>query len=144
MLTFELVTLEGVKFSEECWEVVIPTPDGQIAVFPEHMPLVSVSSPGVISIRKRQADKDEDMDLFATDGGVIEVIHGRKVRLLADVAESASDINEMEAKEALKRAEELRANAGSQVDLAQAVGLIEQQTARLRVAELRRRKRRNI
>jgi len=144
MLTFELVTLEGVKFSSECWEVIIPTPDGQVAIFPEHMPLVSVSSPGVIAIRKRQTDKDEDMDLFATDGGVIEVVHGRKIRLLADIAEAAADINEMEAKEALKRAEELRANAGSQVDLAQAVGLIEQQTARLRVAELRRRKRRNI
>lgn len=142
MLTFELVTLEGVKFSEEAHEIVLPTPEGQIAVFPDHMPLISVITPGVISIRKRASDKDEKMEYFATDGGIVEIEHGKKLRLLADVAEQADDINEMEAKEALKRAQELRASADSQVDLAEASALIAQQSARLRVAELKRRKRR--
>jgi len=141
MLTFELVTLEGMKFSEDAYEVILPTPEGQIAVFPEHMPLISVIVPGVISIRKRATDKDEQMDHFATDGGIVEIVHGKKLRLLADVAEHADDINEMEAKEALKRAQELRANADSQVDLAEASALIAQQSARLRVADLKRRHR---
>ena len=142
MLTFELVTLEGIKFSEDCFEVLLPTPDGQIAVFPDHMPLISVASPGVISIRKREKDTDDKMDHFATDGGIVEVEEGKRIRLLADVAEQADDISEMEAKEALKRAQDLRANADSQVDLAEATALIAQQSARLRVAELKRRKRR--
>jgi len=142
MLTFELVTLEGIKFSEQAYEIILPTPEGQIAVFPEHMPLISVVSPGVISIRKRASDKDEQMEHFATDGGIVDIVHGKKLRLLADIAEQADDINEAEAKEALKRAEELRANADSQVDLAEASALIAQQSARLRVAELKRRKRR--
>lgn len=141
MLTFELVTLEGMKFSEDAHEIILPTPEGQIAVFPEHMPLISVITPGVISIRKRASDKDEQMDHFATDGGIVEIVHGKKLRLLADVAEHADDINEMEAQEALKRAQELRANADSQVDLAEASALIAQQSARLRVAELKRRRR---
>ena len=124
MLTFELVTLEGVKYSEDC-----------------HMPLISEISPGVISIRKREKDADDRMQLFATDGGILEIGKNHRLRLLADVAEEAEDVNELEAKEALKRAQELRANADSQVDLAEATAIIAQQSARLRVAELKRRKR---
>lgn len=141
MITFELVTLEGVKFSEDCFEIVLPTPDGLIAVFPDHMPLISVVSPGVISIRAREKDADDKMEHFATDGGIVEIEEGKRIRLLADVAEQADDVNEMEAKTALERAQELRANADSQVDFAEASALIAQQTARLRVAELKRRKR---
>lgn len=141
MLTFELVTLEGVKYSEDCYEVIFPTPEGQIAIFPNHMPLISVISPGVISIRKREKDADDRMQLFATDGGILEIGKNHRLRLLADVAEEAEDVNELEAKEALKRAQELRANADSQVDLAEATAIIAQQSARLRVAELKRRKR---
>ena len=141
MLTFELVTLEGVKYSEDCHEVIFPTPEGQIAIFPNHMPLISVISPGVISIRKREKDADDRMQLFATDGGILEIGKNHRLRLLADVAEEAEDVNELGANEALKRAQELRANADSQVDLAEATAIIAQQSARLRVAELKRRKR---
>lgn len=141
MLTFELITLDGVKFTEECYEVILPTPDGQIAVFPEHAPLIAIASPGVIAVRKRQSDKDEDMLHFATDGGLIEV-DDKRVRLLADVAEEANDIDERKAKEALERAKHLRAQADSQVALADATALIERHMAQLKVAELKRRKNR--
>lgn len=141
MLTFELVTLEGVKFSEECYEVVLPTVEGQIGIFPDHAPLIAAAVPGVISIRKRQSDPDDKLDHFATDGGLVE-INGRHVRLLADTAEHADDINEMEAKAALQRAKELKSTAKDQVAVADAVSLIERHTARLKVADIKRRRRR--
>lgn len=140
MLTFELVTLEGVKFTEECYSISLPTPSGVITIMPHHIPLISLAVPGVVSVRRSQNDPDSKLDHFASDGGVIE-ISGTKVRLLANAAESAEDINEMEVKEALERAKELQANAKDQVALADATGLIERHLAQLKVAELKRRHR---
>jgi F-type H+-transporting ATPase subunit epsilon len=138
-LTFELVTPEGVKFTEECYEILLPTPDGQIGVLPHHLPLVSLASPGVISIRKREADPDSSLEHFATSGGLIE-IDAKRVRLLADTAEHADDIDEMKAKEALEHAKELAATAGDHMAVADATALIERNMARVKVAGLRRRK----
>lgn len=138
-LTFELVTLDGVAHSSECHEIILPTPDGQIAVFPHHAPLVVASTAGVVSVRTRATDKDEDMLHFAVDSGVIE-INEHRVRLLAEEAESADSIDQMQAQAALHRAKELQAQARDRVSLADATALIERQAARLKVAELRRRK----
>lgn len=139
-ILFELITPEGPKFSGQAFEVILPTPDGQIAVLPHHIPLVSMISPGIISIRRRQADPDEELEHLACAGGVAE-ISGKRIRVLADSAERAEDIDELRAKEALARAQALRHATADQVTLADAVGLIELNVARLKVAELKRRRR---
>lgn len=139
MITFELVTLEGVLHSSECYEVILPTEQGQIAIFPNHAPLVATAVAGVVSVRKRASDKDEDMLHFAVDSGVVE-INDKRVRLLAEEAESADSIDQMQAQAALHRARELQAQARDRVSLADATALIERQAARLKVAELKRRK----
>lgn len=73
MIKFELVTLSGIKYSEDVAEVILPTLDGYIGVLTGHMPLVSVASTGVISVRKNANDPDDMMEHFASIGGVIEV-----------------------------------------------------------------------
>ncbi len=73
MIKFELVTLNGTKFGEEVHEVILPTADGYIAVFPNHMPLVSIAVPGVITVRRKAGDADSKAEYFATNGGVIEI-----------------------------------------------------------------------
>lgn len=136
-LTFELVTPEGVKFTEDAYEIMLPTPGGQIAVLPHHMPLVSLASAGVISVRRRAEDPDSKLEHFATSGGLIEV-EGTTVRLLADSAEHADEIDELAAKEALERAQQLRHEADDHIKLADATGIIEANLARLKVADLRK------
>ncbi len=143
MITFELVTLEGTKFREEAHEVVLPTPGGYIAVFKDHMPLVSLATPGIISIRRKAGDSDDRMELFATNGGVIEILErGNRIRLLADQADQADEISEQEAKKALEEAKTLRASAKDQVSIKHAQTLVDRQAVRLKVAELRRHRRR--
>ncbi len=139
MITFELVTLEGVKFTAECYSVTIPTPDGLTSILPHHIPLVSIAVPGVISVRKRPGDPDSALEHFASDGGLVEVSN-KRVRLLSNSAEAADDIKEAEVKEALERARELQKNAKDQVSLADATALIERHVARLKVAELKKRR----
>jgi F-type H+-transporting ATPase subunit epsilon len=140
VLTFELVTLEGLKFAEECYEVILPTPDGQIAILPNHIPLVSITSDGVVSVRRNPNDSDDRMEHFASSGGLVE-IEGRRVRLLADSAETSDDLDEAEVKDALEKAKALVKNAKNQVDLSDATSLLERQSARLRVTEIKRRSR---
>jgi F-type H+-transporting ATPase subunit epsilon len=141
MIHFELVTLDGTKFGEDVYEVVLPTPQGYIGVFPHHMPLVSIATPGVITIRRQQNDSDLKLEYFATNGGVIEVLDN-KVRVLADEADREDEINEAEAQKALERAEKLRAEAKNQVEIDQAQSLMDRSSVRLQVAGLRRRHRR--
>ncbi len=139
MPTLELVTLRGVKFSEEVHEVILPTPDGLIAIFPDHMPLVSLAVPGVISIRRSKEDTDSRMEHFAINGGVVEVTPHKRVRVLVDEASAPHEISEKEAEEALKRAKELAKDAKDQISLDKAHQLISTQTVRLKVAGIKRR-----
>lgn len=141
MLKFELVTLDGAKFGEEVFEVILPTNDGYIAVFPEHMPLVSIATPGVISVRRKRSDPDSKLEYFATNGGIIEV-GDNKVRVLVDEADQEDEINEQEAQKAFDHARELAKNAKDNISLQQAQTLVDRQAVRLQVANLRRQKRR--
>jgi F-type H+-transporting ATPase subunit epsilon len=140
-LTFELVTPAGQAFSEDVYEVLLPTESGQIAILPHHMDIVSVAVAGVISIRLRESDKDGAMEHFATNGGIIEVQDGT-IRLLADEVERADNVDEMKAKEALARAQAMRASADDQISISEAEAIIEHSMARLKVADLKRRKNR--
>ena len=141
MVQFELVTLSGTKFSESVFEVVLPTADGYIAVFPNHMPLVSLAVPGVVTIRKKQGDSDAHLQHFATNGGVIEV-GDNSVRLLVDEADNEAEIDEKEVQKAMEHARTLRAEAKDQISLEHAQSLVDRQASRLKVAELRRNRRR--
>ena len=134
---FELVTLDGTKFGEDVYEIVLPTPDGEIAILPNHIPLVSIASPGVIAVRRRPNDTQSQMALFAVGGGVIEVVEGT-VRVLVDAADHAEEINEQEATKAYERAQQLVKDAKNQVELGQAQSLMDRHAVRLKVAGLRR------
>jgi F-type H+-transporting ATPase subunit epsilon len=137
MLTFELVTLKGLKFSEEVYQVNLPTETGQIAIFPHHMPLISLITPGVIAIRRNPNLPDKDMELYAVTGGIIEV-NGRRVRVLVDEADGSDDIVEQETLRALEHAQELAKQAPDDKSLEAAITQINLQQSRLKIAELKR------
>lgn len=142
MFKLELVTLAGPKLQGEIYEVVLPTLDGGIAIYRQHMPLVSVVVPGVVTVRRNKGDSDDQLEIFATHGGVVEVA-GDTVRLLVDEAEHAGDIVEQEAAEALARAKKLKDEAKDEVELERAQSLIDREATRLKVAELRRHRRKS-
>jgi F-type H+-transporting ATPase subunit epsilon len=137
VIKFELISLDGVKFSEDVYEVVLPTMDGEIGVLPGHMPLISVAKSGAISVRKNSSDRDDAREYFAISGGAIEV-SGNTLRVLVDEADNSEEISEEEAKLAFERAKKLKAEAKDQVSLDQAQSLIDRSAVRLQVAGLKR------
>lgn len=137
MIKFELVTLDGAKFADDVYEVLLPTPDGIIAIFQHHMPLVSLAAPGIISVRKKQSDPDDYMERYAVSGGVIEVLDNQ-VRVLVDTADHSDEISETEAKKAHEEALKLKKEAKDQISLKHAQSLLDRTTTQLKVAELKR------
>ena len=140
-MNFKLITLTGIKVDQDVYEVVLPTADGEIAVFPAHEPLVSIAVPGAISVRTNKGDSDDKLDYYAITGGVIEVLP-EGLRVLVDEADSGEDIVEAETKAALERAIKLRDEAKDQVELEKAHQLVDRQAIKLKVADLHRRHRR--
>lgn len=140
MLHLQLVTLSGVKFEGDVYEVVLPTLEGEIGILQDHMPLISVAMAGVVVVKKSRTDSDNQREIFAISGGVVEVEHNQ-LKVIVDEADHANDINEAEAEAAHQRAQKLKAEAKDQVSLDHAQQLIDRSGARLEVAKLKRRHR---
>ena len=140
-MDFQLVTLAGKLVDTSVYEVIIPTVDGEISVFPSHEPLVTLAANGVIQVRHDKDDADEYLELFAISGGVVE-INQERVRILVDEADVGADIIEAETQAALDRALKMRDEAEDQVELEKAKQLIDRHVVRLKVADLQRHKRR--
>jgi len=134
-LNFEITTPEGIVFSDQIDEIVLPTPQGEIGILPNHIPLVSLLSAGEVRIKK-----GEEITYLAVSGGFIE-IRPDKVVVLADTAERAEDIDEAKAEEARKKAQvllkEKRADAR---DFTALSAKIEKELTRLKVVKRRRRR----
>ena len=137
-MKLNLITLEGIVLDTEVYEVILPTAEGEIAVFPSHEPLVTLAVPGAIAVRYKEGDPDSKLDYFAISGGVIQISQ-KLVKVLVDEADRGDEIVENEVQAALERAIQLRDSAESQMDLDKAHQMVDRHQVRLQVAELRRR-----
>lgn len=136
-MNLQLVTLSGTKLDKPVYEVIIPTVDGEIGVFPDHEPMVTLAKAGVVQVREDKSDPDDRMELYAISGGIVQ-INGQIIRILVDEADHEPDIVEAESRAALERALKLRDEAHDRVELEKATQLIDRHTVRLKVADLRR------
>ncbi|MEX1995246.1 MAG: ATP synthase F1 subunit epsilon [Candidatus Saccharimonadales bacterium] len=136
-MRFQLISADGLRFDEDVYEVLVPTKSGVIAIFRDHMPLLSAAAPGVLSIRRKVGDSERSMEHFAVFGGVIE-IDGTSARLVTDDVTTPEEVSEQEATEALKRAEQMVETAGSQAAIEEAKHLLQRSAVRLEIAKLKR------
>ena len=82
-MRFKLVTLDGELVDTDAYEVIIPTIEGEISVFPSHEPLITVAKSGVVAVRFDKSHTNEQLEYFAISGGVVE-INGDSVKILVD------------------------------------------------------------
>jgi F-type H+-transporting ATPase subunit epsilon len=141
MLHLQLVTLSGIKFDGDVYEVILPTLDGEIGILQNHMPLISVATAGAVVVKKNRADSDNQREFYAISGGVIEIEHNQ-LKVIVDEADHAENINEAETEAAHQRALDMKAEAKDQVSLEHAQQMIDRTGARLEVAKLKRRRQR--
>ncbi len=141
MIRFRLISLNGLTFDDDVYEIIVPTTSGLIGVMERHMPLISVASSGVVAVRRKADDRDEQLEYFAISGGVIEI--GDNIfSLLVDEADIEKDRASAEAEQARILAKTMKDQAEDQLSLDKAGAMIDRQAIRLKVAGLRRRNRR--
>ena len=98
-LRLEIVTPEARAFSDDVEMVVLPAIEGEMGVYPQHVPLITALHPGELIITKAGQRTH-----LAIGEGFVEVT-ATKVSVLVDMALQEADIDEHAAEEAVKRAE---------------------------------------
>ncbi len=112
----EVVSAEESICSGETLFVVLPGEVCELGIYPKHTPLISRIKPGAVRIQR--ADNGQEEFVFVA-GGILEV-QPDVVTVLADTAIRGADLDEAKAQEAMRKAEEARSNAKSDLDLAMA------------------------
>jgi F-type H+-transporting ATPase subunit epsilon len=130
-LHLEVVTPERQLVREEVESVDVPGKAGYLGILPGHAAFVGLLGTGFLSYaaggRRRY---------LSVSGGFIEVLQDT-VRILADVAERAEEVDVARAQAALKRAQEglAKATTASAEDLATATAAQERANSRIAAAE---------
>ena len=127
----KIVTAEREIFSDDVDLVSAPTRDGRVGILPRHAPLLTILTSGELDIVKGGVRTP-----FAVSGGFMEVLP-TKITILADTVERADEIDEARAQDAVRLAEERRATAQSERDMALAEAKLRKEMARLQVARLK-------
>lgn len=128
-LTVEIVTPERVVTREEVDAISLPTTMGEVSILPHHIAYLGALAPGAIRLRAESTET-----ILAVSGGAVEIRDGHHVKVLAETAERAEEIDEARAEEARKRATDLRRQAADDVQFARATSVLEKELARIRVA----------
>jgi len=128
---FTLSTPDAVLFDDEAEIVSFNTPNGEIGVMADHMPLVSLISPGIMIIKGKGGDK-----ILASGEGFIKTTKDG-VQAFTQTAEFAESIDEERAIEAKKQAEQMMGQKADEVSLADATAMLERNIARLKTVEHR-------
>jgi F-type H+-transporting ATPase subunit epsilon len=111
----DVVSAESSIFSGEAKFVALPGESGELGILPGHTPLITRIRPG--SVRIEAADGSEEFVFVA--GGILEV-QPHSVTVLADTAIRGADLDEAKASEAKRRAEDLMATRGGDIEFAHA------------------------
>ena len=98
-LKLEIVTPEAKTYSEDVEMVTLPGVDGEMGIYPMHLPLMTQIVAGELAVRK------DGKDYFLAIGEGFVEITGDKVAIMTDMAVRAEQIDETYAEEARKRAE---------------------------------------
>jgi len=127
-IALTIVTPERFIVNEMVDELQIPGAAGYFGVLPGHAPLFSELKIGEVSYRQGQR-----WFFVSVAWGFVEV-HSDEVRILAETAERAQEIDVDRATRAKQRAEQRIAKGGEDVDYNRALIALERALIRIQVA----------
>jgi len=123
-----IVTPERAVVHDRVDEVQIPGAEGYLGILPGHAPLFSELKVGEVSYRK-----GDHWIFLAIAWGFVEVLPDQ-VRILAETAERAEEIDLERAARAKQRAEERLARGGEEIDYRRALVALERALIRIQVS----------
>lgn len=126
-LRLEIVTPEATTYSEEVDMVNLPGLEGDLGIYPEHVPFMTQITSGEIGV-----SSNGEQHFLAVGDGFVEIT-GDKVAVLTDMAVKESDIDEQAAEQARKRAEARLQEKLSDEELASVNAALAHSLAQLKV-----------
>lgn len=126
-LKLEIVTPEAKVYSEDVDMVTLPGIEGELGIFPMHIPLMTQLAAGEVAVRKG------GQDFFLAVGDGFAEITGERVSILTDMAVKDADIDEAKAEEARQRAEARLAEKLDDEEAANINAALAQSLAQLKV-----------
>ena len=97
-LRLEIVTPEKIAYAEDVEMVTLPGSEGELGVYPNHVPLLTTLNPGELRVLKGGKET-----FLAIGEGFVEVT-GTNVSVLTDMALESTGIDESAAEAAVERA----------------------------------------
>jgi F-type H+-transporting ATPase subunit epsilon len=97
-LKLEIVTPETTAYSEDVEMVTLPGAEGELGVYPNHVPLLTTLNPGELRVLKGGRET-----FLAIGEGFVEIT-GASVSVLTDMALEPAEIDEHAAEAAVARA----------------------------------------
>jgi F-type H+-transporting ATPase subunit epsilon len=131
-LQLQIITPDTTAYSEQVEMVTLPGVEGQMGIYPQHVPLLTQMVPGEIIARKDGRDH-----FLAVGEGVVEIT-GDHVAILTDMAIAAEHIDEAKAEEARLRAEARLREKISDEEVASVNSSLARSLAQLRVKRRQR------
>lgn len=130
----DIVSAEGEIFAGLVEMVVAHGFLGDLGIAPGHAPLITELRPGPVRLVKQGGDEE----VFYISGGFLEV-QPSMVKILADTAQRAGDLDEAAAQEAVKAAEKALNAKGAEFNYGAASAQLAEAAAQLRtIQQLRR------
>ena len=85
--TVEIISPVGTLLKSETSEVIIPSYEGEMGIFKEHIPLITFLRPGIIKV------KDNEEKSFFVEEGTVEFVNN-SLLILTSTAKELSDIDQ--------------------------------------------------
>ena len=126
-LKLEIVTPEARTYSEDVDMVTLPGVEGEMGIYPMHVPIMTQLAAGEVSVRKGGQDY-----FLAIGDGFVEIT-GTRVAIMTDMAIKAENIDEARAEEARRRAEARLAERLDDAEAAQVSAALAHSLAQLKV-----------
>ncbi|HET9130123.1 MAG TPA: F0F1 ATP synthase subunit epsilon [Terriglobia bacterium] len=128
LLHLTIVTPERSLVDEQVEEIQLPGAEGYLGILPGHAPLFTELKVGELGYRKGSS-----WGWLSVAWGFAEVLPGQ-VRVLAETAERAAEIDIDRATRAKERAEKRLAQGGQDVDYNRALVALERAVIRIQVS----------
>lgn len=128
-MMLQIISPDRVFYEGEVSMVEMATSEGEIGVYPGHIPMTSVLKPGIVVIHE-----DGQLKRAAVHAGFVQILQDG-VTVLAEIAEWPEEIDVNRAREAEERAKRRLADKGEGIDVMRAEMALRKALTRIELAE---------
>ena len=130
LFDLKIITPDRVFYSGKASFLELNTVDGEIGIYKNHIPMITVLEPGIATITEEGGNKKE----AALHTGFMEIL-GDRITILAEIAEWPDEIDRNRAQEAKIRAERRLQNDKSNINITRAELALHKALVRIELAD---------